>query len=284
MKKVIRDILDTIAKLEDISIIYACESGSRAWGFSSENSDYDVRFIYVRPKHSYITIQARSDCIDVRNGTEDTKKVINKSNDDYDIDLCGWDISKAIYLISKGNPVLAEWMQSPIVYFYAEPVLSWLRELSNEYYRSRAGIYHYEHMARRNFNKYIKNVSGPVLLKKYLYVCRPLYACGWIEAHGTPAPMEFERLYRDEKVTSFFDTRVQNMLPEVVSLVERKRSGEELSRGAHIQVLDEACEKLLDFYGDYGLKLKEEGLIRVDYDRLDGLLRKIIDRKENAML
>ena len=47
--------LDEIEKTEEVRILLAVESGSRAWGFASTDSDYDVRFIYFRPEDEYST-------------------------------------------------------------------------------------------------------------------------------------------------------------------------------------------------------------------------------------
>jgi predicted nucleotidyltransferase len=90
----IRTELDRIEEEESVRVLYACESGSRAWGFESEDSDYDVRFIYLRPADWYLTIQKKRD-------------VIEKPIDE-DLDISGWDLPKALELFRRSNPPLLE--------------------------------------------------------------------------------------------------------------------------------------------------------------------------------
>jgi len=94
--------LARIEEDENISILWACESGSRAWGFESQNSDYDVRFIYLQRTEEYLR-------------ASDLRDVIEKPISD-DLDISGWDLPKALRLFRKSNPPLLEWLQSPIVY------------------------------------------------------------------------------------------------------------------------------------------------------------------------
>lgn len=102
MEDTIRSRLDAIQASENVCIVYACESGSRAWGFPSADSDYDVRFIYVRPVEWYLSIDDKRDVIEcpVEDG----------------LDINGWDLRKALRLSRKSNPPLLEWLGSPIVY------------------------------------------------------------------------------------------------------------------------------------------------------------------------
>jgi len=270
----IKEILNETAETEHVTIIYACESGSRAWGFESTNSDYDVRFIYVRPLSSYITIRDRASCIDKKNGSPDILKKIFHWDKTYEIDISGWDIIKVMYLIAKGNPTIAEWLQSPIVYANTDGPFNQLKKSSEEYYRSKNSIYHYEHMARGNFNQYIKNIDG-VIAKKYLYVLRPIYACEWALRHGTAPPMLFEQLYTDGAILQNADFKA--LLPELLSLIEKKKSGQELGKGPHIPVIDEICKKLLDGYVDYCRNLINKDK---DYGPLDKLLNEIIRKNQ----
>lgn len=104
-EKIRREILarlKQIEKDEDVDIFYACESGSRAWGFPSADSDYDVRFIYSRPTDWYLSIDEKRDVIEL--------PIVDE------IDISGWDVKKALKLLRKSNPPLLEWLQSPIVY------------------------------------------------------------------------------------------------------------------------------------------------------------------------
>ena len=111
-----------------VKIVYAVESGSRVWGFHSPDSDFDVRFLYIRPMAWYLSVRDRRDVIEVP--IED------------DFDLSGWDLQKALNLMSKSNPPLFEWFSSPIVY-RTSLIAEQLRKLGQSYFNPRAAIYHY---------------------------------------------------------------------------------------------------------------------------------------------
>jgi len=198
--------LRRIEQEEQVRILYACESGSRAWGFPSQDSDYDVRFIYVRRPEWYLSIREGRD-------------VIERPISDQ-LDISGWDLRKALGLYRKSNPPLLEWLQSPIR--YAEPyhTADQLRTLSAQAFSPKACMFHYLHMARGNFRTYLQGEQ--VRIKKYFYVLRPILACEWIDQLGEMPPMAFDKL-------------VERLLPrqgalwhEVEQLLERKKSGEEL--------------------------------------------------------
>jgi predicted nucleotidyltransferase len=172
--------LNAIEREEQVRILLAVESGSRAWGFASPNSDYDVRFIYVRPKDWYLSIDV-----------EDRRDVIERGIVD-DIDLGGWDVRKALRLLWSSNPALVEWLQSPITYSETGPFRSLCMEALPLVYNTVSGHHHYRSMAARNFQEHL--TSEQVMLKKYFYVLRPLLAVRWIDKHGTAAPIEFEKL------------------------------------------------------------------------------------------
>ena len=280
IKSKVLEILEKIEYLNNVEILYACESGSRAWGFSSPNSDYDVRFIYRRPINTYITILQRTEVIDRHNGKDLSKTLIRAASDDLDIDVCGWDISKTLYLIGKGNPAISEWLRSPIIYKAEQEVLNNLRNLSDTFYINKSAIYNYEHMARKNFNQYILNVKGPLLLKKYLYVLRPLYACEWVNIYGTVPPMLFHELYNNEDINKY--PLYEEMLPELLKLIEAKKAGMDLGRDEHLKILDENCAILLDrFHNIYLNMTNDKELSRKEIDKL---LFKIISKKEAGML
>ena len=214
--------LDRIEADESVRVLYACESGSRAWGFESEDSDFDVRFIYVRPTDWYLTIQKKRD-------------VIERPIDD-DLDVSGWDLPKALELFRKSNPPLLEWLQSPIVYRQVGSAASRLRELMPSYYAPISCMYHYLHMAQGNDRQYLQ--GDCVWVKKYFYVLRPVLACLWIERGLGVVPTEFgilvERLVTDRSVRQAID-----------QLLERKRVGQELDRGPRIPKISEFLNREL---------------------------------------
>ena len=106
IENLIQTRLSTLAGQSNISILYACESGSRAWGFASTDSDYDVRFIYANPVSWYLRLLEDKDVINLP--IEDTPQGI--------LDLGGWDVRKTLRLVVKPNPVIWEWLQSPMCY------------------------------------------------------------------------------------------------------------------------------------------------------------------------
>ena len=177
MEKQIRGKLREIEETENVRILLEVESGSRAWGFASPDSDYDVRFIYVRPKNDYLRLETIRD-------------VIELPIDDV-LDINGWDLQKTLRLLYKSNPMLFEWFSSPIVYAQTE-FADKFRKIMNEYFSTKRGIYHYINMAAGNYREYLKR--DMVKAKKYFYVLRPVLACRWIMEKGTPPPMLFSEL------------------------------------------------------------------------------------------
>ena len=216
IRKRVGDELDRIERDEDVRILYACESGSRAWGFPSRDSDYDVRFLYLHPARWYLRVRPGRD-------------VIERPIDD-ELDVSGWDLKKALGLLRKSNPPLLEWLQSPIVYREQREPMERIRALASEYYSPSACFYHYFHMAERNHREYLR--GDEVWLKKYFYVLRPVLACRWIERGLGTVPTVFAELI--DRVAPPGPFRV-----ELDRLLERKRSGDELDRGPRIPAISD---------------------------------------------
>ncbi len=218
MEELIKSKLIEIEKRENIRILHCVESGSRAWGFASPDSDYDVRFIYVRPKEFYLRL-------------DKTRDVIEWQLDDT-LDINGWDVSKALTLLHKSNPTLFEWNSSPIVYKTTKEWES-ISNIINKYFVAKAGLYHYLSTAQSNYHEYLKGET--VRLKKYFYVLRPLLACKWILAEGTPPPMLFGELmdkYLDESmradVLKLLDLKMNK--PEIAEVKRNEKINEYLDR------------------------------------------------------
>lgn len=214
----IKEKLTEIEETEGVRILHCVESGSRAWGFASPDSDYDVRFIYVRPKDWYLKL-------------EKTRDVIEWQLDDV-YDISGWDLQKALRLLYKSNPTLFEWNSSPIVYRTVE---GWekVRSVINDYFLSKHGIYHYLSTARHNYKEYLR--TDEVKLKKYFYVLRPLLACRWIRDKHTPPPMLFSELIEAELEES--------IRPYVEELLDKKMQSPEIGTGKRIDELNKWIEK-----------------------------------------
>jgi uncharacterized protein len=221
----IKTSLLEIERDEGVRIFYACESGSRAWGFPSADSDYDVRFLYVRPRDWYLSIDI-----------ENRRDVIERPITD-ELDVSGWDIRKALVLLKKSNPPLLEWLGSPIIYREQFTVAERLRSLLPEYYSPKACMHHYLHMAQGNYRDYLK--GDTVRVKKYFYVLRPILAIKWIEECDEVVPTEFwklvERIIKDEELKA-----------TIADLIERKRSGCEIDRGPVIPQISEFIKSELE--------------------------------------
>ena len=181
MEKLIVSKLHEIEQMEKVRILRAVESGSRAWGFASPDSDYDVRFIYIRDKEDYLRLNTMRDVIELPV--------------DEVLDINGWDLQKTLRLLYKSNSTLFEWFSSPIVYMESD-FADLFRRVMNDYFSSKRSLYHYISMAEGNYREYLK--GGMVKAKKYFYVLRPVLACRWVLEKQTPPPMLFSELMKEE--------------------------------------------------------------------------------------
>ena len=170
--------LQTIEAEHQVTVLFACESGSRGWGFASPDSDYDVRFIYVHRLPWYLTVTPGRDVIELPISG--------------DLDVNGWDLRKALGLLRESNPTLLEWLRSPIVYREEAATMAELRRLAEHTFTSVKGWHHYASMAKKNFREYLQ--GDEVRTKKYLYVLRPLLAARWIRSQPGVPPMRFAEL------------------------------------------------------------------------------------------
>ena len=202
--------LAAVEEADCVRVLYAAESGSRAWGFPSADSDYDVRFVYIHPQAWYLSIEAeaRRDVIE--------RPLIEQ------IDLSGWDVRKALGLFARSNPPLAEWLDSPTVYADRFGFADRLRRLLPEYFSPAGATYHYVRMARANFRAYLQ--GDRVRPKKYFYVLRPLLAARWVEQGRGPVPTRFATLLE----TVGDNPRLRD---EVAALTAQKLEGAELEEG-----------------------------------------------------
>lgn len=178
MKEIIFAKLKEIEIQNNIEIVYACESGSRAWGFPSPDSDYDVRFIYKRKQENYLSVFESNDFLDF------------PINDILDIN--GWDIKKALSLIYKSNTTPFEWLQSPIVYLEKENFRNELWHLCQHYFNEKSNMNHYLGIAKSAYETMLE--SDEINIKKLFYVIRPLLAAKWCNTNNEIAPMTIDKL------------------------------------------------------------------------------------------
>lgn len=206
--------LDRIEAEFAVEVFSACESGSRAWDFASVDSDYDVRFLYLHPRDWYLSLVERRDVIET------------PIEGVYDVN--GWDLRKALRLAAKGNPVLFEWLSSPIRYREA-PLAARFRETAYAVFDPRKAYHHYFSMARGQRRAYLGGET--VRHKKYFYAVRPLLACLHLLDHPSIVPMRFFDLIDAVAVPA----SVRGALAELLRV---KRSGSEAAEAPPIRVLD----------------------------------------------
>ncbi len=208
----------------NVRILLAIESGSRAWGFASPNSDYDVRFIYAHDPDWYLAVDL-----------EERRDVIEYPITD-EIDLNGWDLRKALRLFWKSNPAFVEWIQSPIDYINRGSFKADAFNALPKIYSVDRGIHHYRSMAKTNYRGYPR--ADQVPLKKYFYALRPLLAVKWLESSGTPAPIEFERLLE------MIGDR-PSLLKDIHRLLDLKRAAPEMGLSAPVPSINKFIESEL---------------------------------------
>lgn len=248
MREIILNELRKIEETENIKIIMAIESGSRAWGFASPDSDYDVRFIYVRDEESYLKLEGIRDVIEWK--LDDT------------LDINGWDLKKALQLLHKSNPTIFEWCASPIVYLEREEFAD-LKKLLPHYFSVKKSLFHYWHMAETNYREYLKGAE--VRVKKYFYVLRPLLAAKWIIDNQSPPPMLFDKL-----VEAKLDDTLR---PELDKLLELKKSMPEMGTAPRIQVFNDYIEKVMPEIKEIAAGIKDN---QAEWDMLNELFVRVI--------
>lgn len=221
MQARIKAALAQIENNEEVTILYACESGSRAWGFASAESDFDVRFLYTHPIDRYLRLDEPRDVLEY--------PVTSSLDAGVPLDISGWDMHKALRLLRKSNPSLLEWLESPVIY-RESPVVTELREYVRQHFAYPAVFYHYRQMARHNWHQYIKD-KEQVLRKKYLYVLRPLIALCYLEEHKTFPPIYFPRVLNDTPLEDSVRSHIEQ-------LIDEKQAGSEMALGPADPVLN----------------------------------------------
>ena len=194
IKKEILEKLEEIEQQENVKVLYAVESGSRAWGVESPDSDYDVRFVYVRTKEDYLSLQEKRDVIEWQL--------------DEVLDINGWDLRKTLIQFRKGNATLFEWADSPVVYKTTD---AWeqISKVGKKYFSKKVALYHYYGTANSTFCQFLQGEE--VKYKKYIYALRPLLACKYIEQYETIPPVKFEDLLKQQLPKELSD-EIQTML------------------------------------------------------------------------
>lgn len=223
--------LTAVEQEEGVSILFAAESGSRAWGFPSPDSDWDVRFVYARPTGAYLRVHPQRD-------------VIERPHLPGDLDLSGWDLRKALALMLKGNCTIREWLASPILYREEPALVAALRTLAAQVSARPAARHHYRSVAVRHRDTWLRR--RPVPLKKYLYALRPALALRWMAQHGegTP-PMDMPSLLRQVDLGAAERAAIQ-------ALVEAKLVASEMGDGDPDPLLDRFIDEAIGWAEAHG--------------------------------
>ena len=217
MRAVIGDRLDAIEREEGVRILFAIESGSRAWGFPSPDSDYDVRFVYAHPPDWYLSLEPGRD-------------VIERPISD-ELDIGGWDLRKALNLLLKPNPVMLEWLSSPIRYRRHEDVCARLEDLAGRTAHAAACVHHYRNLGEGQWTRHVGD-AAEVNCKKYFYSLRPALALRWVRLNpDVPPPMNIQAM--SERLDLDPGT-----LDEIARLLEIKAATRETGPGPRLPGID----------------------------------------------
>jgi uncharacterized protein len=249
-------VVEELARIEreyDVSVLLAVESGSRAWGFASPDSDYDVRFVYAHREDWYVSVFEQRDVIE---------EMLPG-----DLDVNGWDLRKALRLFSKCNLALNEWLGSPVVYSKVAGFRAELAALVPTFFNPIAGIHHYRSTAEGALNDNL--VDGQIRLKKLFYVLRPLLACRWIEKSLTQPPTEFSILVDAEWVSADEKSWIDGLLSAKACAIEAQA----IALDEHRAV---AIRNELAYYSSVSERVPRP--IRGATDLLDRILRKWVRR------
>lgn len=250
MRTVILNKLAEIEKTHDVKILLAAETGSRAWGFSSTDSDYDVRFIYVHKLPWYLHVATRRD-------------VFEYMSDDRLLDFVGWDIRKAMRLFIDSNLTMLEWVHSPLLYSFDNEFLSQVKELEQNYFQVKNGIHHYHSLTTSIAKRSV--IGQHCKMKPFLYFLRGLLACRWIERFRSAPPVPFMELV-DAMVD---DTDIKR---GIIRYIEMKSRSKEHDRTAVEPQLFDYAIRLAEYYNNNMQQLTEAGNVSADSGPVDNLV------------
>jgi len=249
IENLVKGKLKEIEEKENVRILHAVESGSRAWGVASPDSDYDVRFIYARSLGNYLKLENKKDFIDWE---------LNEV-----LDINGWDLAKTLKHFHKSNATLFEWANSPVVY-YTTKEWAQIKNKVEPYFSCKASMYHYYGTANKN---YVEHLTGDMVkYKKYFYVLRPLLACKWIEEKSSPPPVLFHELA--DKVLE------DNMKESVRELLKKKIQMNEAEKAKPIAELNEYIVRKLEYYKEKIATMEDDR--KADWIGLDEVFIKTV--------
>ena len=259
MKNRIEKICRNLERKENIRILFAVENGSRAWRMASKDSDYDVRFVFVRPIREYVKIGRPSEVMNIAFDSEGNKCKAEGSL----IDISGFDIFKFVTLLSNSNPTTIEWLVTDIIYYGKQNDA--LRKFALENFSPASLYYHYRSLAENNYNKYIKK-GKRITHKRYLQIFRGLLNAKWVANKRTVPPISLvETLDEMKKIMPDY---IVKTLQEIIEIKSRGKEKEKIQR---ITELDGYIESFLE-----DCSKSPTGKSQASIDLLNTELRKIV--------
>ena len=250
IEELVRMKIKEIEAKENIRVLHVIESGSRAWGLASPDSDYDVRFIYVRDRNFYLSLRENKDFIDWE---------LNEV-----LDINGWDIKKVLQHFHKSNATLFEWSNSPVVYYTTDEWKKLYDEVAGQYFACKSSMYHYYGTANKNYHEYL--MEDMVKYKKYFYVLRPILACKWIEEKKCPPPVLFDEL--------FDSVLEEDMKPVIADLLTKKVQMSESDKAPKIEKVNQYVEEKLIYYKNLLEGMDDDR--NPDWEPLEEVFKKVI--------
>ena len=249
MEKSIMDALGNLEKEHDIKILLACETGSRAWGFPSPDSDFDVRFIYVYRKDWYLSLQEKKDTLEYM-------------SEDRLVDMSGWELRKTLRLLMKSNVSVLERMQSQIIYKVDKQFVNGLNNVAQDCFSPIAVMHHYLSMSK----SFLERVSRKetVRLKDYFYALRTAIAGKWIREKGTIPPLIFQEMF------SVISAELSEKLDNLIALKATKDESYQHPSDAEI---DEFLKHTINQNEALAQRLNSGN---ADWEKLDNFFRKWI--------
>lgn len=250
MDAIIRAKLGQIEQQEQIRIIWAVEAGSRAWGFHSPNSDYDVRFIYIRNKKDYLRLEEIRDSLDAQQ--------------DELLDIEGWDLRRVLRMVYRSTPEVHEWFASPIVY-RSTPEAEEIRRILPEYFSVKKCARNYLHVASMDFRTYFRD--DEVWLIKYFYLLRQMLQAKWLLEEGDTPPMLFEELVKAKLDDEWKDY--------ILELLQKKKVSQELGKTSRNKKLIGYLEQTIREMQEKVSALEDDG--KKSWERLNQYFYSVLE-------
>lgn len=208
-----------------LTLVFAAESGSRAWGFHSPDSDYDIRFIFAKPVDKYLSLHDGTQDIQYKHG---------------ELDYAGWDLRKAFLLAEKSNPSLIEWLRSPIVYDDPVGIRTELNAIMSEHFSPRALAHHYINFMRNIRGKYLSDFIGEYTMKRYFYALRPILCILYMQAYPDRLPPV---VFQDLLGSLTLEHELKREIQKLLVLKFKAKEREDYSQRIREAAVDEACRR-----------------------------------------